>query len=133
MATKAKVEEIVEAPVEPTDEKVEHGSFADLLHRVLLASIGAVAIAQEEVEDFVNRLIERGEIAEKDGKKVVQDVMAKRKKEAQKASHKAEEEMNKQVEQILERLNVPTKGDIDTLSEKIANLTKKVDELKKSQ
>ena len=59
--------------------------------------------------------------------------MAKRKKEAQKASHKAEEEMNKQVEQILERLNVPTKGDIDTLSEKIASLTKKVDELKKSQ
>jgi poly(hydroxyalkanoate) granule-associated protein len=133
MATKAKVEEVVEVPVEPTNDKVEHGSFADLLHKVLLASIGAVAIAQEEVEDFVNRLIERGEIAEKDGKKVVQDVMAKRKKEAQKASHKAEEEMNKQVEQILERLNVPTKGDIDTLSEKIANLTKKVDELKKSQ
>jgi poly(hydroxyalkanoate) granule-associated protein len=133
MATKTKVEEVVEVPEEPTNEKVEHGSFADLLHKVLLASIGAVAIAQEEVEDFVNRLIERGEIAEKDGKKVVQDVMAKRKKEAQKASHKAEEEMNKQVEQILERLNVPTKGDIDTLSEKIASLTKKVDELKKSQ
>ena len=132
MATKAKVEEKVEAPQAPTNGKAEHSNFADLLHRVLLASIGAVALAQEEIEDFVNRLVERGEIAEKDGKKVVKDVMENRKKQAQKSAHKAEDEVNKQVEQILERLNVPSKADIDSLTEKIASLSKKVDELKKS-
>jgi poly(hydroxyalkanoate) granule-associated protein len=58
--------------------------------------------------------------------------MESRKKQAQKSAHKAEDEVNKQVEQILERLNVPSKADIDTLSEKIASLSKKVDELKKS-
>ena len=134
MATKAKavVEEVAETPGAPTNGKGEPGAFSELLHRVLLASIGAVALAQEEIEDFVNRLIERGEIAEKDGKKMVNDVMDNRKKQAKKSAQKAEDEVNKQVEQILERLNVPSKADIDTLTEKIASLSKKVDELKKS-
>jgi len=58
--------------------------------------------------------------------------MDNRKKQAKKSAQKAEDEVNKQVEQILERLNVPSKADIDTLTEKIASLSKKVDELKKS-
>jgi len=128
MATKTKVEE-----AEKKNGKGEPKSFVDLLHKVLLASIGAVALAQDEIEEFVNKLIERGEIAEKDGKKVVQDVMDSRKKQAKDASKKAEDELNKQVEQILEHLSVPTKADIDALSEKIAGLSKKVDELKKNQ
>jgi len=134
MATKAKavVEDVFETPEAPVNGKGEPGAFSDLLHRVLLASIGAVALAQEEIEEFVSRLIERGEIAEKDGKKMVNDVMDNRKKQAKKSAQKAEDEVNKQVEQILERLNVPSKADIDTLTEKIASLSKKVDELKKS-
>jgi polyhydroxyalkanoate synthesis regulator phasin len=39
--------------------------------------------------------------------------------------------MNKQVEQILERMDVPTKGDIDSLSKKITALSKKIDDLNK--
>ena len=97
--------------------------------KVLLAAIGAIALAQDEIEDFVNRLVERGEIAEKDGRKLMREVKDKRKKTVE----GAEEETNKRVEDILTRLNVPSKKDIDALSEKIAVLAKKVDELKKSQ
>jgi len=116
-----KVEVIVE---EPTEE--ERNRFVDATRKVLLASIGAVAIAQEELEAFVNKLVERGEIAEKDGKKLVRDVMERRKKDAQ----KAEDELDKRMEEILDRMNVPTKSDIEALSAKITALTKKVDELK---
>ena len=108
-------------------EKAVRSSLIEAARRVLLAGIGAVALAQEEIEDFVNKLVERGEIAEKDGKKLVQDVMEKRKKEAK----KAEEELDKRVEHILGRMNVPSKADIEDLSAKITALTKKVDELKK--
>jgi polyhydroxyalkanoate synthesis regulator phasin len=113
----------------PTAASEEHNVLLDAVRKVLLASIGAVALAQEEIEDFVNKLVERGEIAEKDGKKLVHEVMDKRKKEAV----KAEDEFSKRVEEILTRLNVPSKLDIETLGEKIASLSKKVDELKKSQ
>ena len=125
MATKEKAK----VSAEPTNGTDERNPLLDAVRKVLLAGIGAVALAQEEIEDFVNKLVERGEIAEKDGKKLVREVMAKRKKEAE----KAEDEFSKQVEEILDRMNVPTKADIDSLGEKITSLSKKVDDLKKTQ
>jgi poly(hydroxyalkanoate) granule-associated protein len=116
---KVKVEEPAEEEVNP---------LLGMARKVLLAGMGAVVLTQEEMEKFVARLVERGEIAEKDGKKLVQDVLAKRKKEAQ----KAEDELSKRIEEQLDRLNIPTKSDIEALSAKITALTKKVDELKKS-
>jgi polyhydroxyalkanoate synthesis regulator phasin len=108
--------------------EMEGSPLFDAAHKVLLAGIGAVALAQDEIEEFVNRLVERGEIAEKDGRKLVRDVLEKRKKEAK----KAEDEMDKRIEDLLNRMNVPTKSDIEALSAKIVALTKKVDELKKA-
>jgi len=125
MATKATTPKIEE--VKPI-EKEEPNPLLEATRKILLAGVGAIVLAQEEIEDFVNRLVERGEIAEKDGKKLVREMMAKRKKE----TAKAEEEFNKRIEEIIKRMNVPTKVDIDVLSEKITALTKKVDELKKS-
>ena len=116
------VEVVVEEPTE------ERSRFLEATRKVLLASIGAVALAQEEIENFVNKLVERGEIAEQDGKKLMRDVMEKRKKEAK----KAEDEVDKRLEELLARMNVPTKSDVDALSAKITALTKKVDELKKA-
>lgn len=125
MVTKAKKAVIVE---EAGNGKEEHNPLLEAARKVLLAGIGAVALAQDEIEDFVTRLVERGEIAEKDGKKLVREVMDKRKKDAE----KAEDEVSKRVEEILDRMNVPTKADIEALGEKIASLTKKVEDLKKA-
>ncbi len=125
MPTKKTPETIVE-PV--ANGKEEPNALFEAARKVLLASIGAVALAQDEVEDFVDRLIERGEIAEKDGRKLVREVMDKRKKEAS----KAEDEVTKRVENVLDRMSVPSKADIETLSEKITQLSKKIDELKKA-
>jgi len=113
---------------EETAAVEERSPLLETVRKVLLAGVGAVALAQDEIEDFVNRLVERGEIAEKDGKQLIRDLMEKRKKEAE----KAEDELDKRVEELLHRMNVPTKADIEALSEKISTLTKKVDELKKA-
>ena len=128
MATKVKTPEAVEEIVEKINGKEEHNPLYEALRKVLLASIGAFALGKEEIEDFVDKLVERGEIAEKDGRKLVHEVMERRKKDAE----KAEDEITKRVESVLERMNVPTVVDIDALSEKIVALSKKVDELKKS-
>jgi poly(hydroxyalkanoate) granule-associated protein len=124
MPTKSKAETPV---VEESKEKNQSQMF-DLLRHVLLASIGAVVIVEEEIEALVNKMIERGEIAEKDGKKLVREVMDKRKGKAQ----KLDEQIKKDVEAVLERISIPTKADVEELSQKITVLTTKVDELKKS-
>ena len=105
----------------------EQNPLLEAARKVLMAGIGAIALTQEAVEDFVNRLIERGEIAEKDGRKLIKEVMDRRKKGAE----KAEDEVTKRVETVLDRMSVPSKADIDALSEKITELSKKVDALKK--
>jgi poly(hydroxyalkanoate) granule-associated protein len=128
MATKTKVTKAAEGAVEEVTGKEEHNPLLEAVRKVLLASIGAVALAQEEIEDFVNRLVERGEIAEKDGRKLVREVMDKRKKETE----KAEDEITKRIEAVMEHMSVPSKADIEALSEKISALAKKVDELRKA-
>lgn len=123
MATKVKKEPVVEQP----NGKEERNPLFDAARKVLLAGIGAVALAQEEIEDFVNRLVDRGEIAEKDGRKLLREIMDKRKKDVE----RTEDEVTKRVETVLDRMSVPSKADIDALSEKISILTKKIEELKK--
>jgi poly(hydroxyalkanoate) granule-associated protein len=113
--------EVIEEEVAETGSSLLAG-----VRRVLMAGVGAVALAQEEVEEFVKKLVERGEIAEKDGRKLVDDIMEKRKSRAQ----KAEDALETRIEGLLERMNVPTKSDIDDLSKKITLLAEKVDELK---
>jgi len=110
-------------------EPIDRLSLFEASRKVLLAGIGAVALAQDEIEDFIGKLVERGEIAEQDGKRLFSEIMDKRKK----STEKAEDEFTKRVEEILDRMNVPTKDDINKLGQKITNLTKKVDELKKAQ
>lgn len=122
MPTKPK-EEVVEEP----QEKSQH-QMMELLRRMFLATIGAAVIAQEEIEALVNKLVERGEIAEKDGKKLINEMMDKRKTKTADVNA----EINKNVESVLTRMNIPSKADVDALGQKINALSKKVDELKKA-
>ena len=107
------------------EEKAEHGAFYDAARKVLLAGMGAVALAQEEAQDFLDKLVERGEIAERDAKKLMQEVKEKRRKIGKGS-------LEKRIEDILDRMNVPTKSDIEHLSAKISALSHKIDELKKT-
>jgi poly(hydroxyalkanoate) granule-associated protein len=114
----------------PMEESIEEGkSLTEMARKVMLATIGAVALAQEEAEAFIKKLIERGEIAEKDGRKMMNDLKEKRKAKTQ----EAEDELEDRVSQILERTGVPTKSDIDALGDKISALTEKIEELKAAQ
>ncbi len=108
------------------DVQEEVNPLFDAARRVVLAAIGAVALASDEVENFVNKLVERGEIAEKDGRKLLKEVTER----TQKQMKPAEKEVEKRLETMLENLNIPSKTDIDALSEKVAELSQKVESLK---
>jgi poly(hydroxyalkanoate) granule-associated protein len=122
------------AEIEIIEEEVneEPNALLETARRVLMAGVGVVVLAQEEIEEFVNKLIERGEIAEKDGRKLINEVIENRKNQAQETKQATQEEFDKRLESILDRLNVPTRGDIDKLNTKVTELTAKVEELKKN-
>jgi poly(hydroxyalkanoate) granule-associated protein len=111
--------------VEP--EEKSQSQMRDMLRKVLMATIGAAAIAQEEIEALVNKLIERGELAEKDGKSLIHEMMEKRKSRTE----KIEDEVSKNIADVLKKMNIPSKADVEVLNQKITGLSKKIDELKK--
>jgi poly(hydroxyalkanoate) granule-associated protein len=117
--------------IEEVDNE-ESNALLETVRRVLMAGIGAVVLAQEEIEEFVNKLVERGEIAEKDGRKLINEIVEKRKKKTQESVQAAQDGADKRFESLLDRLNVPTKSDIDALNDKVTELTNKVENLKKS-
>lgn len=120
----------VEIKVEEEAVAKEVNPFMEATRKVLLAGVGVVALAQDEAESFVNKLVERGELAEKEGRQLIKDLMEKRKQVAKEVE---EVDLDVRIERILHRLNVPTTNDINALSRQITALTQKVDELKESK
>lgn len=108
----------------------DSGPFLEGLRRVLMAGIGVVVLAQEEIEDFVTKLVDRGEIAENDGRSLVSDVLERRKQAIRERSKQASDLVDQRIEGALSRMNVPTQSEISNLSKQISELSKKVDELK---
>jgi polyhydroxyalkanoate synthesis regulator phasin len=119
-------ETMIEVHEETTEEQTGNPMVATA-RKILMASIGAVTLAQEEIETFINQLVERGEVAERDGRRLLSDVMERRKNQVK----EVESDLEARIEDVLSRLNVPTKADIEALGSKIMSLTRKVDGLKK--
>ncbi len=116
---------------------VQSANLFLVARRVLLTSLGALAMTLDESADFVNKLVERGEVAESDLNRLVTEYMERSNEREEEAAvgrrdtvDKATVALADSVEVILGRLNVPTRTDIDDLSRKIGQLSDKVMTLK---
>ena len=94
---------------------------------MMLAGIGALSYSQEELENFIDKMVERGEVTHKDHEAKMKDLRKQR--EEFFTNRKAY--THKRVEKALDTFDVPNKKDIDEIKEKISTLEKKIDELKK--
>ncbi len=110
----------------PKDKKEFYG-FYDIARRMMLAGIGAVALKHDEIEEFIDKLVERGELARKDGEELMKEMRERHKK------HSEGEGRHKHMAEFMDRFTVPTRKDFDELYEKLAALEKKIDELNKSK
>ena len=102
-------------------------------HKLFQAGLGAVAMVQDEVVSLADKLVEQGEATETKSRKRVDTFVDQRKKDSKDLTKRMEKQWNKQTENVLHRLNIPTRAEINSLNNKITRLTKKVDELKKEQ
>jgi polyhydroxyalkanoate synthesis regulator phasin len=104
------------------DEPVKRTVFYELSRKVMLAAIGAAAVASDEITSFVTRLAERGEIAEKDARHLINEVLEQR--------EKLEDEQKAEKERVTTAAN---KTEIESLTARINELNKRIEELKKGQ
>lgn len=137
--TRGLQEQVLDRAVDVRNELIAQSANAFLMaRRALLASLGVVALSLDEGNQFIDKLVERGEVAESDVYKLVNDLRAKNQLGEEKASEnrksiaaKASMALEDSVEQILSRFNVPTRNDIEELSIKITQLTERIQVIKK--
>jgi poly(hydroxyalkanoate) granule-associated protein len=127
----------VEVVVEQAPEEAEDAQLQEAARTLFLASMGAVAVVQDMLEYCMAKAVERGADVERETRDLLRGRMEKRRHQIRKVAGKreqvvadAEAELETQVSSFLERMNVPSKDDINALGAQVAELTKKVDELK---
>ena len=123
------------AKVTKLEEMEQENSIPQMLignaHKLFQAGLGVVMMAQDEVVSLTDKLIEQGEATETKSRKRVNVFVDERKKETKDMTKRLDKNLNKRMDNIWHRMNIPTRGEINSLNNKIIRLTKKVDELKK--
>ena len=99
-------------------------TFWELSRKILLASVGAAAVAEEEITSFMGRMIERGEMAEKDARRLMREVLERREKILRERREAAEHK---------DKTAAASSADLAELQAKVAELTRQIEALKAAQ
>ncbi|MFN7971852.1 MAG: phasin family protein [Acidobacteriota bacterium] len=108
------------------------GNVTGKLKKVALAGVGAVAVAGDEMKGLlgkVDKLAERGQSAQQNGRKVMRQFLSSRGQDVKKGATVLTEKVETRVSSVLGKLNVPTKSDIQDLTRRIDSLARKIDKL----
>jgi len=87
----------------------------DLMKKTLLTGIGFACMTREKIEQFAKTLAEQGEVSEKEGKKLVDELLQKH----DEAKEDLETRVKSIVTGLMEKMNLATKADISRLEKLI--------------
>lgn len=93
----------------------------ELIKKAMLAGVGLAAVTKDKVEELARELTEKGEMSEKEGKELIDELL----KKSEQARKDLETKVEDTVRKVLEKMAVATKEDIDSLSKRINNLEQK--------
>jgi len=97
----------------------------DLVRNILLAGLGA----QEKIKESIDELVKKGELSESQGAKIIKEWTEK----ANKSSSELRENMSEIISRTLEKMNLPSRDDIENLEKKIENLASRISAIEKGE
>ena len=97
-----------------------------------LVGLGACSIAEEEARGAFQRLIDRGEKVEKDEENPVVRTFDRAGDQVKDFGHKVEDTVQNTVTSVLHRAGVPSREEIRTLTERVEELSRKIENLRAS-
>jgi polyhydroxyalkanoate synthesis regulator phasin len=95
--------------------------MSDIFKKTFLAGLGAMSLTREKAQEITNDLIRRGELAKTDEAKFIRDLLDL----AEKNKTGLEEKIEKGIEKVMAKLDIPTRKEVDELKAEIARLSKK--------
>jgi polyhydroxyalkanoate synthesis regulator phasin len=92
----------------------------DFIKKTILFGSGLASMTAEKIEETVSEIVKKGEITEKQGRELIQELKEK--------SGRARKELGERVERMiaetLPKLNIPTRKEMEELKARIERLEK---------
>jgi len=96
----------------------------DLIRKTVLTGVGLAAMTKDKIEELAKEFAEKGELTEKEGKDLVDDLLKK--------SEKARKDLNayveKAVRKIMKEMKIATREDVLNMKKQIKKLEKALNE-----
>ncbi len=94
----------------------------DLLRKALSLGFGVLLVSKDKIEDVVNELVKKGELGQEEGKNLVNELIEK----GEASMSEMEVKIEKIVKGVMEKLNLPTRKELDELKSEIEQLKEKL-------
>ena len=94
----------------------------DLIKKVLATGIGAAILARDKVNEIIDDLVEKGKLSEQEGRKYLDEIKAY----TSQSKEEAEKNMKELLENMLKRMNIPTKDEVDLIKKRVQELERLV-------
>ena len=93
----------------------------DLIRKTLLTGVGLAALTAQKVEELAKELKEKGKLTEKEGRELADELLNK----SEEARKDLQGQVEKVVEDVLGKLDIPSRADLKKLEEKINGLKRR--------
>ncbi|GBE31882.1 poly(hydroxyalcanoate) granule associated protein [bacterium BMS3Bbin05] len=97
----------------------------DIARNALLAGLGV----QEKVKEFIDELVKKGELNDSQGAKLIKEWTEK----ADKSTEDLSKTFSDLVTKTLDKMNLPTRDDIEKINKKLNSLSSRIKKLEGSE
>ena len=92
----------------------------DYIRKMTLAGAGLAIITTEKIQEMMDDLVKKGEMTEKEAREAVNEFVEKSKQ----AKKDLEDKVEQMITGLLNRMNIPTRKEIEEIKERLAQLEK---------
>ena len=90
----------------------------DSIHKMFLAGVGFATMTKEKIDEHIKELVEKGKLTEKEGCEMADEMLKKSKQ----AAEDLEKQVEKLVQQTLQKIQVASKKEVEELAARIEQL-----------
>lgn len=92
----------------------------DFIKKAIFIGAGLASLTAEKIEEAVKEIVNKGDLTEKQGKELLREL----KEKSAKARKELGERIDKMISDTLQKLNIPTRKEVEELKARIEQLEK---------
>lgn len=94
----------------------------DMFKNAFKLGLGALVITKEKVEEVVSELVKKGEVGQEESKKIISELVER----GEESKKEIESQVEKIVSGLAEKLDIPTRKELNDLKSEIEKLRRKL-------